>query len=349
MRWQELKNNAELRLKLQKRAEILGKIRDFFKSRGYLETNTPLLVKDGGLEPHLNLFETAVSQENGVVWPAYLITSPEYSLKKLLAAGFGKIFQLDKCFRDAEPWNQSHNPEFTLLEWYRTGANYKDLMDEAEELIKSLLPAASNFKDDFLNYQGQKIDLKSSWERLSVREAWQRFAGCDLNEFLTHDTMRALVLQKGYTAGADDRWDDLFFKIFLTKVEPPIARLGRPVFLYDYPAQMAALSRLKKDDPRYAERFELYCGGLELANGYGELLDAGEQRKRFEGEIKLRRGLGKKIPEIDEDFLTALREKIPECSGIALGVDRLVMLLTDSKDISEVIFLTFNEQFKMSE
>jgi len=346
MKWQDLKNNSELKNKLQKRAEIFENIREFFKSRGYLEMDTPLLVKNGELEPHLNLFETNVSRENGAVSPAYLITSPEYSLKKLLAAGFEKIFQLGRCFRNAEPWNESHNLEFTMLEWYRIGANYMDLMDETEELFKNLLPCASNFKDGFLNYQGQKINLKSPWERLSMAEAWAKFVGADLNEFLNYDKMRSLALEKGYTAASDDSWDDLFFKIFLSEVEPRILKMERPVFLYDYPAQMAALSRLKKDDPRYAERFELYIGGLELGNGYGELLNAEEQKKRFEENLKLRREFGKKSPLIDEDFLTALREKIPECAGNALGADRLVMLLTDSKDISEVIFLTLKDQFE---
>ncbi len=196
-----------------------------------------------------------------------------------------------------------------------------------------------------LFFQGQNISISRPWVRISMREAWQKYAGADLNDCLTFVTMRTLAAQKGCIVTDGDSWEDLFFKIFLTEIEPRLAKENKPVFLYDYPVQLAALSRVKKDDPRYAERFELYIGGLEVANAYGELIDAEEQRKRFEENQKeqVKRGLRRR--EIDEDFLQALQSGLPECAGIALGVDRLTMLLLDTPDISQVIPFAAKEIF----
>lgn len=327
-----MKNN------LLKRAEILCKIRDFFYSRGFVEIDSPLVVARPNMEPNLEVMETKVKKNNGEELPAFLITSPEFALKKLLATGLTKIYQMGKCFRNNEPWNESHNPEFTLLEWYETGVNYFDLMNRTEELIMSLLGGGNE-----LIYQGKKIKFTSPWLKISMREAWQKYGGADLNEYLTYDTMRALAAQKNYTVTKNDSWEDLFFKIFLSEIEPRLMAENQPVFLFDYPIQMAALSRVKKEDPRYAERFELYIGGLEIANAYGELIDAEEQKKRFEEDQKeqVKRGLARR--EIDEDFLAALRSGLPASAGIALGVDRVIMLLTDSQDIAEVTPFTTKE------
>lgn len=337
MRWQELKNNPIAKEKLFQRGVILKSIREFFWQNGFLEVETPLLIKDGNLESNLELFKTELKEFNGAKHNAYLITSPEYGLKKLLAAGFPKIFQLGKCFRNGEPWAGAHNPEFTMLEWYEAGENYLGLMDRVEKLFA--------FIADKCGLKNFKPITGSPWLRLTMREAWQKFAGADLNNFLTYATMRALVKEKKYTISVDDTWDDLFFKIFLSEVEPRITALNQPIFLYDYPVQMAALSRVKKDDPRYAERFELYISGLELANAYSELIDWQEQEKRFQDDVLLRQKLGKEAIDYDRDLIAALRSGLPECAGISVGVDRLAMLLTNSKKIEEILPFTAGEIF----
>lgn len=349
MKWQELKDNIQAQKKLKQRAEIFKLIRRYFDEAGFLEIDSPLLVAKPGLEPNLNPMEVLAHQENGQPVKGYLITSPELSLKKALAGGLLKIFQLGKCFRDHEPWGENHNPEFTMLEWYETSADYKDIMARTEELTAFVAQKLSGALK--IKYQGREIDLTPPWPKLSMTEAWQKYAGADLNNYLDYDKMAELAKSKGYTIKTDDSFDDLFFKIFLSEVEPRLTELNRPVFIYDYPAQMAALSRIKKEEAlliggqaRWAERFELYIAGLELANAYSELTDADEQRARFEADIEKRKELGKEPLQIDEDLLAALKN-IPPCGGIALGVDRLVMLLTDSKTIGESLFLAAGDLF----
>jgi len=340
MRWQEIKNQEKIKNNLIKRSDFLSKIRGFFANNGFIEIDSPLLVAKPNMESNLDVFETTLRKNNGETKTLFLITSPEFALKKILAAGLPKIYQMSKSFRNNEPWNENHNPEFTLLEWYETNVSYFDLMDQVEKLVDHVSGHQSS-----IIFQGKEINLARPWIRLSMQEAWAKYAGVDLNDYLTYDTMRALVLKKGYTANADDSWEDLFFKIFLTEIELRFADETQPIFLYDFPVSMAAMSRVKKEDPRYAERFELYIGGLEIANAYGELIDSVEQAKRFAADQieQVKRGLAKR--EIDEDFLQALQSGLPECAGIALGVDRLIMLLTDSKDIAEVVPFCVKEMF----
>lgn len=337
MKWLDIKNNPQLAENLRVRGEILRLIRDFFYQKDFLEIDGPLMVRYGNLEPNLDLFNTTLKDNFGTEFKMSLITSPEYTLKKLLAANFHKIYQLSKCFRNNEPWNEGHNSEFTMIEWYETGTDYNHLMNRVEELVNFVAKGKS------IEYQGKSIVINKPWLRLSMQEAWKKYANVDLNNFLTRDTMRTLALSKGYTINEDDSFDDLFFKIFLTEIEPQITAIFQPVFLYDYPVQMAALSRVKASDPRYAERVELYIGGFELANGYSELIDFEEQKQRFLQDQKKCRMWGKPAPEIDTDFMAALESGLPVCAGIALGVDRLVMLLTNAKDIGEVVPFTVKD------
>ncbi|MBI5023178.1 MAG: EF-P lysine aminoacylase GenX [Candidatus Magasanikbacteria bacterium] len=345
MRWQELKNNPIAKEKLRLRGEILKFIREFFWQNGFLEVETPLLVKDGNLEPNLELFRTELKKNDGIKCSAHLITSPEYGLKKLLAVGFPKIFQLGKCFRNNEPWGGAHNPEFTMLEWYEASENYFGLMYRVEKLFHVIASHAVAKQSRIIEYQGRKIDISQPWLRLSMREVWQKYADADLNNLITYDTMLALVKEKKYSISVSDTWADLFFKIFLSEVEPKVTALNQPVFLYDYPVPLAALSRVKKDDQRYAERFELYIGGLEIANAYSELIDWQEQEKRFQDDVLLRQKLGKEMIDYDRDLIAALKSGLPECAGISIGVDRLVMLLTNSKNIEEIMPFTASELF----
>ncbi len=315
---------------LKSRERVVDAIRSFFKSEGFCEVETPSLVPCPGLEPHLDPFEVAA--RGGAV--GYLPTSPEYAMKKLLAAGSGDIFQICKAFRD-EPPSDFHLSEFTMLEWYRVGAGYEAVMDDCERMCAFVARAACG--DEPVVWRGATLDFATPCERISVRDAFHTHAGLDLTFAEPLDELRRLAeTADGVGACDDDTWDDVFFKVFLRHVEPKLG-LGRPTILFDYPARMAALSRIKADDPLVCERFELYAGGVELANAFGELTDAAEQRGRFEADNAERRRLGKPELPIDEEFLAALESGLPECSGIALGVDRLIMLLTDTPDIRRVV------------
>jgi len=247
----------------------------------------------------------------------FLHTSPELCMKRMLAAGYEKIFQICRCWREGERGSQ-HIPEFTLLEWYRADGDYLDLMDECEELIRSL--AVEIGLGDHVTYLGHRIHLASPWERMTVEESFYRYAKVSVKEALRQD---------------------LFDEVMVQDIEP---RLGiqKPTFLYDYPSERRSLARLKKEDPTVAERFELYLGGLEIANAFSELTDAEEQRKVFQAEIEIRRSLGKKVYPLPEKFLTEL-EEMPSSAGIALGVDRLVMVLLNAKTIDEVVAFTPEE------
>jgi lysyl-tRNA synthetase class 2 len=306
-------------LTLEKRSKYLRAIREIFWSWGFLEVDTPLIVARPGQEPFLDPFETRVEDAAGRPYQGYLITSPEYAMKKLLAKAalgeapeFAKIFQLGKVFRNNEDFGGTHNPEFAMIEWYRLGADYHALMEDVENLVRGLAGR------DEIEFQGTKINIAKPWRRITIVEAFKEFAGRD----------DALEL------AADE---SEFFKVMLNEVEPKFRDLPYPIFLTEYPASMAALARKKESDPRVSERFECYIGGIEIANAFSELTDAAEQRTRFELEQKQRADLGKTRIELDEEFLSLLGH-IPKAAGISIGVDRLVMLLEDKRDINDVMF-----------
>jgi len=311
-RWKQLKESEKLRENLQLRAKATSAIRSFFDSKGYLEVETPLLVAKPGMEPFLDPFRTEVKDPRGNKFDGYLITSPEFAMKRMLVAGFPKIYQLGKCFRNSENFGGLHNPEFTMLEWYRAGANYNDLMDELEEMVLSVATSIGK-------------NIPAHWERMSVAEAFKKYA------------------MRNVTDLADN--EEEFHHVFLNDIEPNLGQ-GSPTILYDYPVQMAALSKVNEDDPSLAERFELYMNGIEIANAFTELTDPTEQRRRFEEERKLRNKIGKHDHGLDEDFLAALEEGMPESAGIALGADRLLMALLGEKDIRNVISFPADSMFK---
>jgi lysyl-tRNA synthetase class 2 len=299
---------ARRREALEARAAILRAIREFFHNQGYLEVETPHRIPAPAPEAHID----AVPADG---W--FLHTSPELCMKRLLAAGYSKIFQICRCWREGER-GRLHVPEFTLLEWYAADSNYGDLMQQSEALIQHV--ARRLDRGESLIYQGVEINLVLPWPRMSVREAYSRYAPISMSEALQRD---------------------LYDEIMVEDIEPKLPR-ERPVFLYDYPVQRSALARLREDDPTVAERIELYIGGLELANGFTELTDAEEQRSRFEREEAYRRSRGKRPYALPERFLAELPNMSPS-AGIALGVDRLVMLLVDAKSIDEVIAFTPEE------
>jgi len=326
--------------RLERRALIRAAVRNFFAASGYVEVDTPVLQASPGLEPHLQAFKTMLHDpRDGGVIERYLHTSPEFAMKKLLAAGLPRLWQLARVFRDGER-SAIHHPEFTMLEWYRAGATYRDLMDECEALLRTCQRAAG--VEEF-GWRGRLADPRQPWQRLSVAAAFREYCAIDLlataPEPLAPDVERlaAAAQHLGIAPHPGDDWETVYFRIFLDRIEPFLG-VGAPTILYDYPLSMAALSRPSAADPRVAERFELYVCGLELANAFGELTDAAEQRRRFAADQVKKRALYGKAYPVDEDFLAALEHGLPECAGIALGFDRLVMLATDADDIEDVLW-----------
>jgi len=331
---------AQRRDNLAARGRILTAVREFFTTGGYIEVETPVLQISPGLEPHLKAFKTTLHDpRDGRARLFYLHTSPEFAMKKLLASGLPRIWQLAHVFRDGEH-SATHHPEFAMLEWYRAEADYRDLMEECEALLRQIQAAAGCSE---LRWQGRTADANRAWERLTVAEAFDRYTGIDILGTID-DPVRP---QPGQLAGAaaavgiaphaGDDWETLFFRIFLERIEPQLG-VGAPTILYDYPLSMAALSRRKAENPRLAERFELYVCGLELANAFGELTDPAEQRARFAADQARKQALYGEMYPIDEDFLAALEHGLPQCAGIALGFDRLVMLATGAERIDEVLW-----------
>lgn len=295
---------ARKRPRLEERARIVQTIRAFFIARGFLEVETPHRVPANAPEFHID----AVTAEG---W--FLHTSPEICMKRLLAAGYPKLFQICRVWRGGERGGR-HLPEFTMLEWYRSGADYTALMNDCEELIRALAP------EGIPPVQGEKIDLSPPWERLTVAEAFDRYASVRLDEALHAD-----------------RFDE----VIALEIEPKLGR-DRPTFLCDYPAPLGALARRKPQNPAVAERFELYIAGVELANAFSELTDPDEQRERFMQDEEARRGAGKTPYPLPAKFLAELAV-LPAAAGIALGLDRLVMLLTGAGSIDEVVAFTPEE------
>jgi elongation factor P--(R)-beta-lysine ligase len=295
---------ANLRL----RASIIRAVRQFFVENDYLEVETPIRIPAPAPEVNID------AQPSGG-W--YLQTSPELCMKRLLAAGYPRIFQICKCFRRNERGCR-HLPELTLLEWYTTGADYKGMMNQCEALIGAV--ARQVGFGDLLRYNGQRIDLTPPWPRLTVGEAFGRFTSLSADQALK-----------------ENRFDE----VMGLDIEPQLG-IDKPVFLYDYPAACGALARLKPEDRRLAERFELYIGGLELCNAFTELTDPPEQRLRFEEERKVRRLAGKSVTPMPKKFLSALKD-MPAAAGNALGIDRLVMLFADTTEIDAVVAFTPEE------
>ena len=326
---------------LKQRARVIETIRHFFTQRDFLEVETPILQISHGLEPHLKAFKTELAEPFGQAdRTMYLHTSPEFTMKKLLAAGLPRIFQMARVFRNEER-SRRHHPEFVMLEWYRAQADYTRLMDETIELVRACVRACGV---KVLKENGRECDPFAPWEKISVAQACRKYVGFDLEKTLPAEPtlepdprpLAKAAEAMGIQVSADDRWDDIYFRIAFEKIEPNLGR-GAPTILYDYPVCMAALSRRKPSDPRFAERFEVYVGDVELANAFSELTDAAEQRERFEYDMDLKEKLyGERYP-IDDDFINAVAA-MPEAAGIAVGVDRLVMLITGAERIEDVLW-----------
>jgi lysyl-tRNA synthetase class 2 len=300
---------------LDARARIVREVRAFFESRGYLEVETPIAVPCPGLDLHLDAFEVLPSAKS----PRFLSTSPEYQMKRLLADGHARIFQITRAFRAGE-LGERHNPEFTILELYRAHAGVDAIMRDTEQLVARVTGGA-------VHVLGREIDVRPPFARMTVCEAYERFAGIAAAETLRlaeHD-------------------EDRFYRLLVDDVEPALAELEHALFLTEYPATQASLARKKPSDPRVAERFELYVAGVELCNGFGELTDAVEQRARFVHDQEERARRGKPVYPLDERFLEALARGMPDSGGNAIGLDRLVALATGSTSIRDVLAFADDE------
>ena len=308
-----MNRQKQIRTALVQRATIIASIRRFFNDNGFLEVETPVRIPAPAPEAHID----AVSTDG---W--FLHTSPELCMKRLLSSGYERIFQICKCFRKGERGGR-HLPEMTLLEWYGAGMDYLMMMEETMHLVRYAAHAAGH--GDTLAYKGKNIDLSPPWITLTVSEAFNRFSDKSLHDALAND------------------WFD---EIIAFEIEPALAGMEKPVFLCDYPLEKGALAREKKDTPEgmmpVAERFELYLFGIELCNAFSELTDPVIQRQRFEEELNFREKAGKSVYPMPEPFLSTLAD-MPESSGNALGVDRLVMIFTGAENIDGVTAFTPEE------
>jgi lysyl-tRNA synthetase class 2 len=301
--------------RLRERARVCADVRRFFDVRGFVEVQTPIMVPSPGLDVHLDAFEV-VGGDRGA--PRWLSTSPEYQMKRLLGQGLPRIYQIASCFRRGEI-GARHNPEFAMVEWYRSGAGVEDVMSDTEQLVSAVTGGT-------VRLGNRRIDVASPFDRLSVCDAFARFAGW------SHE--------KTLAAAATD--EQGYFRALVDEVEPGLAGLGKGVFLVDYPASQASLARNKPEDPRFAERFELYVAGVELCNGFGELVDPVQQRARLVRDQDERRTRGLAVYPIDERFIADL-ERVPPSGGNALGLDRLVALVCGTTSIADVLAFTSDE------
>jgi elongation factor P--(R)-beta-lysine ligase len=334
--WWSAGRHADVRPFLAARSAITRAIRAWFDEQGFTEVETAILQVSPGNETHLHAPRTELVSADGQRLTRYLRTSPEFACKKLLAAGETRIFEFARVFRDRER-GHLHLPEFTMLEWYRANASYDAVMADSIVVIAQAAQATGIGR---FSFRGRIADPFAEPELLTVAAAFERFAGIDLLATIGHGQgdRASLAAAAGQRVRItdDDNWSDIFSKVLVEHVEPNLGQ-GRLTLLFEYPVPEAALARAKPSDPRVAERFEVYACGVELANGFGELTDAEEQRRRFTLAMdEKQRRYGERYP-LDEDFLAAVAD-MPEASGVALGFDRLVMLASGASAVDQVVW-----------
>lgn len=348
--WQRIKANPSLKTRFLIREKVVDALRLFFKQNHFHEVETPLVVSVPSTEPYFDLFASKLQLNNDQEKPAYLTTSPEYAMKKLLSAGLGNIFQICKAFRNQESLGGLHNPEFSILEFYRVEANYFELMDDFARML-SFVCQSLNIDEKKFVYQGRTFDLSAPYPKFSVAELFEKYLNLNTDQLFDLRVICLKALELGYdltglkALSKDLIWEAVYNQLFLNEIEPKLSEFNQPVIVYDYPALQTALARRTEKDLRFAERFEIYMAGMELGNAFGELIDADLQKEGLEKDLLLRRDLGKKTQNLDQDFLNALKSGLPECSGMAVGVDRLVMLFANVDNIDEVLFFPMSELF----
>ena len=334
--WWSPARHADRKPFLMARSAITRAVRGWFDEQGFTEVETAILQVSPGNETHLHALRTELTSGDGIRAPRYLRTSPEFAAKKLLAAGEARIFEFARVLRDRER-GDLHLPEFTMLEWYRAEASYDAVMADTLVVIGHAAQASGIGR---FSFRGRTADPFAEPERLTVAVAFQRFAGIDLLATICNGEGDRAALAAAANARVritdDDTWSDIFSKVLVQHIEPNLGQ-GRLTVLFEYPAPEAALARTKAADPRVAERFEVYACGVELANGFGELTDAAEQRRRFVADMdEKQRRYGERYP-LDEDFLAAVAA-MPPSSGVALGFDRLVMLAAGAPRVDQVVW-----------
>jgi elongation factor P--(R)-beta-lysine ligase len=336
--WWNRSTHQDRRPFLIGRNRVQNALRQWFETRDFIEVDTATLQVSPGNETHLHAFATQAIGMDGKSAALYLHTSPEFAAKKLLAAGEERIFTFAHVYRNRER-GPLHHPEFTMLEWYRTAETYQQLMDDCAAFLALAAETAGTKR---FSFRKMIVDPFAAPERLTLAEAFDRFAGIDLMSSIAktgetdRDTLAAELTRTGMRHAEDDSWSDLFSKVLVDKVEPNLGR-DRATILCEYPVSEAALARPSPRDGRVAERFELYACGVELANAFGELTDVAEQRRRFEHDMAEKARIYGETYPIDEDFLAALAV-MPQASGAALGFDRLAMLATGASRIEQVLW-----------
>ncbi|MDR0462730.1 MAG: EF-P lysine aminoacylase GenX [Pseudomonadales bacterium] len=344
--WQKLKSNPKLLEKFLMREKVVQGLRAWFVQENFHEVETPLLLPIPTTEPYYDVFGTDLKIFGEEVRRAYLAPSPEFQMKKLLAAGLKNIYQIDKCFRNNEGKSKIHQTEFTMLEYYRAQTTYEKLMIDMEEMFLFVLRHINQDETStILKYQSHSFDLAQPFERLTVAQAFKKYANIDEEILLSEEKLKLAAQKKGYHVDENTIWEEVFNQILLNEIEVYLGA-ERPTILYEYPKSQAALARLTPGKPDCADRFELWIAGLEIGNAYGELIDAKEQKQRCLEEIKTCKKLGKTyVEDFDHDFIEALENITDDCSGIAMGVDRMIMLFADVDNIDEVTFFPTSELF----
>lgn len=341
--WWDRSTFSTRRPNLRVRAKAISAIREYFDGLGFIEVETPAIQLSPGVDRHIRPVRVSLESPFGdSKIERFLHTSPELAMKKLLAAGEEKIFQICHVFRNKEE-GMLHQPEFTMLEWYRADASYAALIEDVQGLVSYAAAVAGIVT---LRHGEHVTQVNQTWRKVFVDQAFKQYAGIELLPSVSeHEAfLPAPFIEKARLAGVhcseDDQWDDVFHRVMMEKIEPELAK-GPPVLLIDFPAPLGALARTKPSDSRICERVEAYICGLELANGFSELTDSVEQRSRFERDQIAFCNLYGTPPPIDEGFLEALKH-VPDSAGMALGIDRLVMLLTGSDDINDVLWSPVN-------
>lgn len=315
------------------RSQIINAIRQFFIIQNFIEITAPALLRLPGQEPYLDVMSVNISDERDNSFDYYLHTSPEYTLKKVLGAGFEKIFSLGQVYRNKESFGGIHNPEFTMLEWYRNNTSFEKIISDCEDLITYIYKEVPGIL---------KINKIKKIKRIHMRDLFKNILDINLDEYLTKSKLQELCIKLNHNIDKDnDEFEDLFFKIFLNNIEPNLG--DDPIIIHHYPKQLAALAKIDEKDNLYAERFELYINGVEIANAFSELCDSKEQESRFILEQEKRKKLNKKIYNIDQNLLASL-DNLDKASGIALGVDRLILVLLGCKNIDDVLVLPMSKQ-----
>ncbi len=350
--WQKLKENPDLFHRYFVKEYTIKAVRKFFEDRNYHELESPILTDSLPQERYLDVLHTDITLQDGTTKRAYLIPSTETWNKKILVAGLGNHFVITKVFRGLEEIGPNHSPEFTMLEWYQVGETYNDLMDTTEELVQFIINFIKNSKSQSSNskqisnhkisYQGQEIDFGGKWDRFSVRELLRKYSNIELEDIQDVDDFREIAKEKGYSVNEKDYWQTIFEIIFSSEVEPNFVK-NKPTFVYDFPRILCPLTKVKENDPLVSEKVEFYIAGKEIGNGYTELIDLEEQKRRFDEEQKERANLGKNEIKYDKDLLEALKLGMPPVAGIGIGLDRLVMILADVNNISDINYFPPSE------